>query len=119
MAYSTPLFKKLDLLIEILKNYRPVSNLPFISKIIEKHVDNQMTDHDVQYELSEDFQSAYSTFCSTETALLRVQNDLLMAVETKGAALLILLDLSAAFDTINHQILLECLQHAMGLRTKP
>ena len=88
VVHITLLLEKLHLLIEILKNYRPVSNLPFISKIIEKHVDVQMIAHDVTYNLAEDFQSAYTKFCSTETALLRVQSDLLTAIDTKGAAFL-------------------------------
>jgi hypothetical protein len=114
-AHITPLLKKPHLPSESFKNYRPVSGLPFISKIIEKHVDGQMTDHDDMHHLTETFQSAYTKFSSTESALLRVQNDLLNAIDTRGAALLILLDLSAAFDTIDHQMLLDRLEYGFGL----
>ena len=60
-------------------------------------------------------QSAYRQNHSTETALLKVQNDLLMAIDTYGGAVLILLELSAAFDTIDHTILLQRL-HELGIR---
>ena len=62
----------------------------------------------------EAFQSAYRSLHSTETALLRVQNDLLRAVDESGAAILVLLDLSAAFDTIDHSVLLRALEHQFG-----
>ena len=112
--YSGVDLKKLHFLIEIVKHYWPVSNLSFISKIIEKHVNVQMIEHDEIYDLAEDFQSAYTKFCSTETAPLRVKNDLLTATDSKGAAILVLLDLSAAFDTIDHQLLISRLDHAYG-----
>ena len=86
IAHITPLPKKINLIIEILKNYRPVSGLSFISKIIEKHVDCQMTEHDKIPNLSEKFQSAYTECCSTETAHLRVHNELLVSLDTKGLA---------------------------------
>ena len=61
--------------------------------------------------LHECLQSAYKQLHSTETALLRVQNDLLMGVDANGGAILVLLDLSAAFDTIDHDILCMRLQN--------
>ena len=75
-----------------------------------------MTIHEIRNELAESFQSAYTEMYSLETALLTVQNDLLMAVDTKGTALLILLDLWAAFDTIDHGMLLPGLEYAFGLK---
>ena len=65
--------------------------------------------------LHEKFQSAYKKYHSTETALIRVQNDLLVALDTDGGTVLMLLDLSAAFDTIDHAILLRRL-YALGIR---
>ena len=56
------------------------------------------------------FQSAYKKYHSTETALLKVQNDILRDIDKKKVALLLLLDLSAAFDTIDHEILLKRLE---------
>ena len=115
-AFLTPLIKKLTLDCEILKNYRPVSNLSFISKLIERIVCVQLIEHLEANGLYELFQSAYRQLHSTETALLRVQNDLLQAVDTEGGAILVLLDLSAAFDTIDHQKLLNLLDRSFGIK---
>ena len=114
-AFVTPLLKKAILDSEILKNYRPVSNLSFLSKLIERIVCVQLVDHLKQNNLYEVLQSAYRQQHSTETALLRVQNDLLQAVDKHGGAILVLLDLSAAFDTIDHSKLLETLEKSFGI----
>ena len=111
----TPLIKKFGLDQDTFSNYRPVSNLSFISKLIEKLVSIQLIAHLVANNLYESFQSAYRSPHSTETALLRVLNDLLMCVDTHGAAMLILLDLSAAFDTIDHNVLLHALESQCGI----
>ena len=75
----------------------------------------RLNQHLIQNGLHEVLQSAYKQNHSTETALLKVQNDLLMAIDTYGGAVLILLDLSAALDTIDHTILLQRL-HELGIR---
>ena len=106
-AVVSPLLKKLSLDRDQFKNYRPVSNLSFVSKIIEKVVAMRTFDHLNSNNLTECMQSAYKSFHSTETALLRVQNDLLMAVHHGKMSAVILLDLSAAFDTIDHGLLLN------------
>ena len=116
LAFVTPLIKKIILDCEILKNYRPVSNLSFLSKLIERIVCSQLVEHLQSNGLYEVFQSAYRQFHSTETALLRVQNDLLQAVDEHGGAVLVLLDLSAAFDTIDHVKLLNLLQNSFGIQ---
>ena len=115
-AFVTPLIKKAILDCEILKNYRPVSNLSFLSKLIERIVCVQLIDHLKNNNLYEVFQSAYRQLHSTETALLRVHNDLLNAVDSHGGAILVLLDLSAAFDTIDHDKLLDILDTSFGVR---
>ena len=115
-AFLTPLIKKIILDCEIFKNYRPVSNLSFISKHVERVVCVQLIEHLKTNNLYEIFQSAYRQLHSTETALLCVQNDLLQAVDNEGGAIIVLLDLSAAFDTIDHQKLLNLLNQSFGLR---
>ena len=114
-ARIRPLLKKSGLDPDILKNYRPVSNLPFISKVLEKAVDAQLEHHLVTNELHEGFQSAYRRSHSTETALLKVQNDILEALDKGLVTVLIMLDLSAAFDTIDHQTLLDRFEHLFGV----
>ena len=115
-AFVTPLIKKLFLDCEIFKNYRPVSNFFFVSKLIKRIVCVQLVDHLKENYLYEIFQSAYRQLHSTETALLRVQNDILQAVDSEGGAILVLLDPSAAFDTIDHQKLLDLLDYSFGIR---
>jgi len=100
---------------EVLKNFRPVSNLTFISKLIERVVALRLNEHLTRNKLQEVLQSAYRQYHSTETALLKVQNDLLTAIDTDGGAILVLLDLSAAFDTIDHKILIQRL-YDLGIR---
>ena len=114
-AIVTPLLKKPNLDCDIFKNYRPVSNLSFISKLIERLVSIQLIAHLTANNLYDKFQSAYRAMHSTETALLRVQNDLLQAVDSQGGAILVLLDLSAAFDTIDHAALLHALERRCGI----
>lgn len=90
-----------------LSNLRPVSNLQYLSKLVESAVYDQTTDHVTQSGLYPILQSAYRLGHSTETALLKIQNDILAAMDNQRVTLLVLLDLSAAFDTIDHQVLLN------------
>ena len=99
---------------EDLKNYRPISNLSFMSKVLEKVVLSQILQHINCNKLLSDFQSAYRPHHSTETALLKVTNDLLSAMDDGKISVLVLLDLSAAFDTIDHEILLHRLHNVFG-----
>ena len=115
-ALVTPLLKKDDLDPEVLKNYRPVSNLSFLSKVLEKVVAARLTNYMTINQLHEPMQSAYRACHSTETALVRVQNDILRTLDQGGAAILVLLDLSAAFDTIDHSILLSRMESVLGVR---
>ena len=114
-ARVTPILKKPSLDPESLKNYRPISNLPFLAKTLEKVVSSQLQDHVKTYNLHDKFQSAYRPAHSTETAMLRITNDLLLAADDGRVGCLVLLDLSAAFDTIDHQILLNKLSSRLHL----
>lgn len=114
-ALVIPLLKKINLIVEILKNFRPVSNLAYISKVIERIVAKRVISHMDINHLHEILQSSYKRFHSCETALIRVQNDILEAIDGKKCVLLVLLDLSAAFDTVDHRKLLELLAERIGL----
>lgn len=114
-AHIRPLLKKPGLDQDNMKNYRPVSNLPFISKIVEKIVVSQLEEHMNQNSLHENLQSAYRRHHSTETALVRVCNDILSALDQGLMVVLVMLDLSAAFDTIDHSILLQRFKHTFGI----
>jgi hypothetical protein len=115
LAHVIPALKKPSLDNNELKNYRPISNLAFTSKIIERAVSRRLEDHCAKNNIDTYYQSAYKRNHSTESALVRVQNDLLMAVDRLGGAILVLLDLSAAFDTIDHSILLNTLRSNFGV----
>jgi len=99
-----------------MKNFRPVSNLSFISKLTEKAVAAQLTAHCEENNITLPLQSAYKAGHSTETAMVRVVNDLRMAVDRDGGAVLVLLDLSAAFDTLDHQLIIQTMENQLGLR---
>ena len=114
-ALVIPLLKKVNLILEVLKNYRPVSNLSFVSKIIERIVANRLTEFMTKHDLHESLQSSYKKFHSCETALVKVQNDVLKAIDSGKVVLLVLLDLSAAFDTVDHDTLIELLAKRIGI----
>ena len=105
-ALVKPILKKnnLDLLD---RNYRPVSNLGYVSKRIEHAAATQLVDHIESHGLIEKHQSAYHTFDSTETTLLKVKMDVIRALENQEVTCLVLLNLSAAFNTIDHDALLS------------
>ena len=107
--------KKPNLDRNILKNYRPVSNLPFISKILEKVVLAQLQKHLTDNGLLEICQSAYRQHHSTETALLAVTDDLLTSMDNRLVSVAAFLDQSAAFDTLDHHILLQRLSSTFGI----
>ena len=99
----------------VYKNFRPVSNLPFISKVVEKAALQQLLVHCEKNVPLPKFQSGFRKYLLTETALLKVQNYVIMSMDNKEVTLLVLLDLSAAFDTTEHSILLNILQLDFGV----
>ena len=114
-ALVKPLIKKPTLDAENLQNYRPVANLSFISKVLERIIANQLHVYLEKNDLHERMQSAYRPKHSTETALLKIQNDVLLSLDKGNEVILVFLDLSAAFDTIDHFLLLERLRNRYGL----
>ena len=116
-AVVRPLLKKLGLAL-IFANYRPVSNLTFISKVIEWCILLQISQHCEDYKLQPDYQSAYREHYSCETAILKISNDILWGMERQSIISLVVLDLSAAFDTVDHDILLSTLSSKYGIKGK-
>ena len=114
-AVVRPLLKKPSLDQNTLKNYRPVSNLSFLSKVFEKVVLQQLFVYLNKHNLLSHNQSAYRPAHSTETALVKVTNDILRALDKGDITFLTLLDLSAAFDTVDHGILFDTLSVHFGL----
>ena len=114
-AMIRPSLKKPTLDSDELKNYRPISNLTYLSKIIEKVVHKQLTEYTDTNKLFSDFQSGYRKGHSCETAVTRIHNDILLMVDKRENVVLLLLDLSAAFDTINHKLLLKKLEDLYGI----
>ena len=88
--------------------------LPHVSTLSEKGAANQLIDHMTTNDLHMPLQSAYKQNHSTESALLKVKNDILLNMEAQKVTLLVLLDLSAAFDTVRHDILLNRLKSSFG-----
>ena len=92
-----------------------MSNLSFISKLIEKVLANQLNEFISHEGLLNVNQSAYKSSHSTETALLKIQNDIAFSVDSGKAVALTLLDLSVVFDTIDYSLLYDCLHDWCGL----
>ena len=113
-----PLLKKDNLDQEIMKNFRPVANETYDSKLLESAADCQFDMFLNTNNLHEPNQSAYRKFHSTETALIKVQNDILQSLDKGEVTILVMLDLSAAFDTIDHNTLLNRLECDFGFTGK-
>ena len=114
-AVITPLLKRSGLSADDYSSYRPISNLPYASKLLERHVSAQLRLHLQSNDLEDPFQSAYRRAHSVEPAIVCIQDDILRSLDMHKHVVLVLLDLSAAFYTIDHDILLIDL-HRIGVR---
>ena len=92
-----------------------MSNLKFLSKLVDKSVFVQLNNYLTVNGLHERFQSAYKAHHSTETALLTITDDILLSLDRGDNVFLLLLDLSAAFDTVKHSLLLSRLENSFGI----
>ena len=117
IAIIRPLLKKLGLEL-ITSNYRPVSNLPFLSKVLEKIVLARYNNHCDRHNLIPSFHLAYRPKHSCETLMVKLVNDLLWSMERKEATAVAVIDLSATFDMVDHNILIDLLHETLGIGDK-
>lgn len=110
-----PLLKKVGLDADILKNYRPVADLVFLSKLSERVVAKRFDEHMCMNKLQSKYEHGYKKFHSTETLLLPLINEVLSAFDNNLATILLLIDLSAAFDTVDIDLLLHILETELGI----
>ena len=96
-------------------NYHPVSNLPFLSKVLERCMLNQFTAHCYVNNLLPGYQLAYRINYSCKTALIKITNDCLWDMENHMDTAMVAIDLSAAFDTVDHAILFDVLNKKFGV----
>ena len=113
-AVVTPLLKKQGMGL-VMSSYRPVSNLPYLPELVEKAMLAQINSHCNTNNLLHDYQLTYRENWSCKTVLLKLVNDLLWAMERKNVTALIALDLSTAFNMVNHEILLSTLTHNFSI----
>jgi len=109
-AIVRPLLKKSTMNPQDSSSCRSISNLSFLSKVIEKVVDSTLSEHIDDYHLLPIIQSAYRPYHSTETAIVSIHNDMIEIVDQCHISALTLLDMSDAFHTLDHSILLEVLR---------
>ena len=114
-SFIIPTIKNASLDPSSLSSYRPVSNLSFISKIIEKVAYEQLNSYLTTYSLLPPTQSGFRAGHSTETALLKLYNDLILSSDSGLSTLLLCLDFSAAFDTVDHSLLLDVLDKSFNI----
>ena len=114
-AIVKSLLQKSTLNQDCFKNCRPVFNLSFLSKVIKKVVAVRLFDHMKDNNLLDPTQSAYKPSHSTETALLKVYNNALLDLDQGRGVFQALWDLSAAFDMVDHEVLLNLFESCLGV----
>ena len=114
----TPILKKSGLDQEVLSNYRPVCAGMFVDKLIQRNVLAELNGHMDLNDLHIPFQSGYKKHHGCETVLLKIVDDVLLCLDAGSCTILLILDLSAAFDTVDHDELLKILHHEIGIRGK-
>ena len=117
-ALVRPILKDTSLSSEDLKNYRPVSNLAVLGKVIEKVVYTRLNQHIQSHNFLDPNQSAYRKDHSAETTLLKLQNDVLCHLDQGFSVALMFIDISAAFDTVSHEKLIKCFNQYFGIGGK-
>ena len=115
-AIVKPLLKKPNMDQFDMKSYRPVSKLTFISKFMERFAVSRFHEHARAHRLFPVHQSAYRSCHSTETAIVNILGKIFQAVDSDKVCALVLLDLTADFDTVDHSILLTVLKERFGVQ---
>src|SRR6218665_2344291 len=119
LALVFPTLKKPNLDPDLCQHYHPISNPSFLSKTLERLVSLQLLPYIEQSGLLSPSQSGFRARHSTETVLLSLLSDIYSAVNRSQLTLLALYDVSAAFDMVNHYILLQSLEPSCGIRGNP
>lgn len=116
-AVVQSLIKKINALDPtVFANYRPISKLPFLSKVLQKIVYTQLIAYLEQYNILEVFQSGFKALYNTESALLKIFNDIFFASDSRESVVRVVLDLTVPFDTVDYDILLSRLEQWVGIR---
>ena len=115
-AIIRPHLKKTNTDAYELKNYHPVSNPHFISKVLDKLVVKRMEPHIINHSLYDSLQSAYRVAHTTDTAIIKIHNDIVNGIDKDQCIILASLDLSAAFDTVDHDIFIGRMHTYYGIR---
>lgn len=118
-AVVFPRLKKSTLVADDVNSYRPISNLSFASKLVERVIASRFTAHAENNKLFPIRQSAYRRHHSTESAVVSVMNDIIRAIDNGEVAAMVLLDLSAAFDTVDHKTLMDVMQQRFAISNIP
>ena len=111
----SPVIKDKNIDHDIKKNYRPVTNIPFLPKLVERAANQQLQSYLLNNNLYPQRQSAYRAAHSCETTMFNVVNNIKKSISQKKVVMLVLLDLSSAFDTIDQDILLFKLYYHFGI----